>query len=192
MAKRESHLTAAQAKWMASIRASMQPETGRTLEQWVEIARTCPETKPRARQQWLKTHYGLGVNRASMILSEAFPSATSWDDPGPLQAALWSDPQSRAVFDALQDVACSMGEVTEGQRKGFTAWSRRVQFAAAKPAKDGAVLLGLAVPPGASPRLEPAGKDGWSERLTSRVRLSAPAEVDDDIRRLLRQAFDAA
>lgn len=193
MAKRESHLTEAQQKWMASVRSSMKAETGRTLEQWAEIARTCPETKPRARQQWLKTHHGLGQNRAMFVLREAFPDeARGYDDPESLKGALWTDPAARAVLDAVAAAACATGEVTEGARKGFTAWSRNVQFAAAKPLKGGHALLGLAVPPDASPRLEPAGREGWSERLRSRLRLTSPAEVDDELRRLLQQAHDSA
>ena len=191
MAKRESHLTEAQQKWMASVRATMVPETGRTLEQWIEIARTCPETRPRARQQWLKTHHGLGQNRAMMVLAEAFSSQASWDDPEPLKDALWTDPQSRIVFEALQTAACSVGEVTEGQRKGFTAWSRRVQFAAAKPRRGG-VLLGLAVQPDVDPRLEPGAKEGWSDRLTGRVQLASTGDVDGVLRALLRRAYAEA
>jgi hypothetical protein len=178
---------------MASVRESLQRETGRSLDDWAAIARTCPETKPRARQQWLKTHHGLGQNRAMMVLAHAFPeSGPRWDDPDALKAALWTDPAARAVFEAVEAAACSLGEVTEGARKGYTAWSRTVQFAAAKPLKGGAVLVGLAVSPGASPRLEPAGKDGWSERLKSKLRLEEPDGVDEEVRRLLRDAYEAS
>ena len=193
MAKRESHLTEAQQKWMTSVRASMKPETGRSLEQWAEIARACPETRPRARLQWMKTQHGLGQNRAMAVFAEAFPDQSrSRENMEAANGALWADPGARAVLEAVQAAACSVGEVTEGARKSFTAWSRRVQFAAAKPATGGAVLLGLAVPPDASPRLQPAGKEGWSERLASKLHLERPDEVDGEVRDLLRRAFDAA
>ena len=193
MAKRESHLTERQQKWMASVRESLQSETGKSLDEWVAVARTCPETRPRARQQWLKEHHGLGQNRAMLVLGEAFPAeARGYDDPEALKAALWTDPASRAVFDAVAAGAYDLGEVTEGARKGFTAWSRTVQFAAAKPLKGGGALLGLAVAPEASPRLEPAARESWSERLKSRVRLESPADVDNEIRVLLQQAYDAS
>jgi hypothetical protein len=192
MAKRESHLTERQQKWIASVRDGLQSETGKSLDEWVAIARTCPETRPRARQQWLKTHHGLGQNRAMMVLADAFPAeARGYDDPAALEAALWAEPGARAVFEALAAAVYEVGEVTEGARKGFTAWSRTVQFAAVKPAKGGA-LLGLAVPPDADSRLEPAGRESWSERLKSRTRLEKPADVDAGIRRLLQRAYDAS
>ena len=58
-------LTERQQKWFASVRAGLQRETGKTIEEWVAIARTCPAVSPRARQAWLKANHGLGINRAS-------------------------------------------------------------------------------------------------------------------------------
>jgi len=58
-------LSPRQQKWFASVKASLERDTGKTLEEWIAIARTCPETKPRARAQWLKDNHGLGQNRAA-------------------------------------------------------------------------------------------------------------------------------
>ena len=80
-------LTERQQKWFASVRASLERDTGKTLDEWVAIARTCPETKPRARTDWLREHHGLGVNRAAHVLSVAFPSEDRWDEPDSLRAA---------------------------------------------------------------------------------------------------------
>src|SRR5258708_17639194 len=91
-----------QQKWFASVQASVQRDTGKTLDQWVAVARTCPETKPRARAQWLKDHYGLGQNRAMHVLSVAFPSAMGWDEPDTLRTALWADPASAAILGAVE------------------------------------------------------------------------------------------
>lgn len=142
MAKRDANITERQAKWFAAVRENLERETGKTLEQWAEIARNCPETKHRARVRWLKDAYGLGVNRASTILDAAFPDeGPGWDDAEALKAALWTDPASRAIFEAVSAAATAHDDVTEGARKGYTAWSRKVQFAAVKPLKGGAASL---------------------------------------------------
>jgi len=112
-----SGLSPRQEKWFASVQASLERDTGKTLAEWVAIARTCPHDKPRARTDWLRETYGLGVNRAAHILSEAFPSETRWDDPGPLRAALWTDPASEAILKALEAAVAKLPDITTGQRK---------------------------------------------------------------------------
>lgn len=185
------HLTERQKKWFASVQASLERDTGKTLEQWVQIVRRdCPETRPRARTQWLKEVHGLGVNRAAHILSEAFPQAAGWDDAEALRAALWTDPASTAILEALEAAVADFGGLVTGQRKGFTAWSRTFQFAAAKPVKGGTAVLGLAVTPDASPRLLEPRNESWSERLKAKVALASPAEIDDEIRALLKAAWE--
>ena len=185
------HLTERQRKWFASVREGLARDTGKSLEDWVAIARTCLETTPRARLAWLRAHYGLGQNRATYVLSEAFPDRRmAWEKPDDLRAALWTDPASTAILEALETAVADFDGLITGQRKGFTAWSRAFQFAAAKPVKGGTVWLGLAVAPEASPRLLEPKHESWSERLKAKAPLASPAEVDDEVRALLKAAFE--
>ena len=183
-------LTPRQQKWFASVKASLERDTGKTLDEWVAIARTCPETKPRARAQWLKENHGLGVNRAAQVLSAAFPSGEGWDEPETLRAALWTDPASTAIFEAVEKAATALPAVVTGQRKAFTAFSREFQFASMKPAKGGRAVLGLAVTPDADPRLAAPKNEGWSERLKSKIVLENASQVDGSVKALLKQAWE--
>jgi Domain of unknown function (DUF4287)/Domain of unknown function (DUF5655) len=186
------NLTERQQKWFASVRAGLERDTGKSLDEWVAIARTCPEEGHRARLKWLKANHGLMQNRASQVLSEAFGSSMAWTEPGKLIDLLWVDPASRAIFDAVDAAARRPNEVIQTARKGYTAWSRKVQFAAARPMKGGKLMLGLAVRPDASARLEAPRSESWSERLKARALLNAPGEVDAEIEALLRAAWEAA
>ena len=187
-----SGLSPRQQKWFASVRASLERDTGKSLEAWVAIAKTCPDTKPRARAQWLKENYGLGANRAAQVLSAAFPSGLGWDEPEKLRAALWTDPGASAILAAVEHLASALPDVVVGQRKTFTAFSREFQFAALKPGKAGQAVLGLAVGPDADPRLQPPKNEGWSERLKSKLTLDSPAQADDTVAGLLRASWDAS
>ena len=183
-------LSPRQEKWFASVKASLARDTGRTLEEWVAIAQACPETKPRARAQWLRDNYGLGANRAAQVLSAAFPSGMGWDEPVKLRAALWTDPAATAILAAVETLAAALPDVVVGQRKTFTAFSREYQFAALKPGKAGRVVLGLAVEPADDPRLEPPKNEGWSERLKSKLTLSGPGDADERLASLLRASWE--
>ena len=187
-----STLTERQAKWFATLRDGLQAETGKSLEDWVKIARTCPETKHRARLAWFKEKHGLLMNRASIVLEAAFSDGPGWDEPAALKDALWADPALRAIYDRIEAAALKFAGVTLGPRKGYTAFSRTFQFAAARPFR-GAVRIGLALDPATDERLEPAKpKEGWSGRLKSAAVLTAPADMDAGLKRLLKAAWDAS
>lgn len=184
-------LTERQKKWFASVRESLERDTGKDLDAWVAIAQSCPETKPRARLAWFKEHHGLGQNRATYVLSVAFPSERpTWDNPDEARAALWADPASLAILEALEAAVTGLDGLVVGQRKTYSAWSREFQFAAAKPVKGGTAVLGLAVAPDASPRLREPKNESWSERLKATLALASPAEVDDEVRALLKAAWE--
>lgn len=183
-------LTERQEKWFASVRASLERDTGKSLAEWVEIARTCPESGHRARLKWFKDTHGLMQNRAAHVLSEAFPPVMGWSEPEALRQALWADPAARAIFEAVRSAAEALPEVVAGQRKGFSAWSRKVQFAAVRPVKGRGAMLGLAVPPETDSRLEAPKAEGWSERLKSRLPLAAREDVDGSVAALLKAAWE--
>ncbi len=186
----EDVLTERQRAWFASLRAGLERDTGRTLDEWVAIARTCPETKPRARLAWFKTEHGLAQNRASLVLSTAFPPEAGWDEPEVLAEALWKDPVARALLDAVKQAMADLPDVIIGQRKAFTAFSRNYQFAAARPLGD-ALLLGLAVPPDAAPNLDPPGRNGWSDRLKSQARIASTEDIEL-LKGAIRRAWEAS
>ena len=183
-------LTEQQRKWMASVRASLPEKTGKSMDEWVEIARACPETKPRARQAWFKEHHGLGLNYFSFVEHELRArSGENSRDPEKLGAELWSDPAAAEVFRAVEANVAELPEVVVGQRKGFTTFSRRYAFAAARPAKGGVVRLGLALEPGDG---LPAAStsEGWSERLGVTLVLTDREQVDEAVHHALRAAWE--
>jgi hypothetical protein len=185
-------LTPRQQKWFATVKANFEARTGKTLDERVTIARTCPETAPRKRSDWLRENHGLGVNHAAFVLGEAFPSAgPSWDDPEALRAQLWSDPASLKILEAIERCADGLDAVVVGHRKSFSSFSKDVQFAAARPLKGGKALLGLKLDPAASPRLKPSvRKESWSERLSSIIEFDDPGQVDGDVRDLFAKAYE--
>ena len=188
----DANLTERQRKWFASVREGLERDTAKSLAEWVEIARTCPESGHRARLKWFKVNHGLLQNRASQVIGEAFGSAMAWTEPESLVDALWSEPASRAIFEALDARASGLPEVIRTARKTYTAWSRNVQFAAMRPLKSGKAILGLAAPPGSRPRLGPRGSESWSDRLNSKLLLGSPHEVDDEVEECLRVAWERA
>ena len=184
------HLTERQEKWFASVQAGLERDTGRTVEQWAEIARQCPETAHRKRLAWMKAEHNLGQNHASMVLNAAFPPEASWSRPDALAEGLWADAEQRRLFEAARSMVTALPDVVVGQRRSFTAFSRRVQFAAVRPIKAGGILLGLALDPDDRSGLTAPRRESWSERLKATLQISQATQIDSDLETLLRSAWE--
>ena len=186
------NVTPRQAQYFASLAASLERDTGKTLDEWVAIARTCPEAGHRGRLKWFKVTHGLLQNRASHVLDAAFPSGLDWTDAQGLIDALWTDPAARSLYEAVDRVAMALPGAIRTARKGYTAWSRTFQFAALRPVKGKTVMLGLAIAPNGDARLEAPRSESWSERLKVRAPLGGVADIDDQLAAWLRAAWETA
>jgi hypothetical protein len=187
-----SGLTERQQKWFASMQAGLERDTGKTLDQWVKLAKKCPETSPKKRADWLRHHYGLGVNRAAQILHAAFPSeAPDWTDPEAVLDALWKEPEGRAIYEAVAAMVKKdlPADVIIGPRKTFVSLARKIQFAGILPARGGKAELGLPLLLTESKRLTPMKSRPWAEKHSAILVLSAPKDVDAEVRRLLKLAY---
>ena len=185
-------LTERQRKWFATVQANFEKNTGKPLAAWLEVMKSCPETTPRAQAAWLKTEHGVLQNHAAHVLDAMKPTpGMGWDEQHALREALWKDPASLAILEAVERVATNVEGVIVGQRKGYTAFSRTVQFAAIRPLRGGRALLGLKLDPPTSRRLTPSvRKESWSERLTSIVELDSADQVDLEVNRLFSLAAE--
>jgi hypothetical protein len=186
-------LSPRQQQWFAAVRAGIEKDTGRPLEAWGALVReTCPETAPKKRLQWMRDTHGFAQNRAMAILAEAFGDAGE-DDPASLAQALWRTPEQVAIVEAVSTLVAAWPEVVVGQRKAYTAFSWRFQFAALAPIKTTGARLGLALKADAHPLLEPPRKrEPWSERLRAALVLESVAAVTAEVSGLLRRAYEAS
>ena len=186
----DAGMTERQKKWFATVRANFETATGKPMAEWVEIMKTCPETRPKAQAAWLKANHGVGQNHAAHILDSCrAPGEPGWDEPEALRAQLWKDAGSLAILEAVERAAAAVEGVVTGQRKGYTSFSRAVQFAAIRPLRGGRALMGFKLDPAASPRLSPSlRRESWSERLTAVVELDGADQADAEIARLYAMA----
>ena len=186
------YVTSKQANWFAKVRKGIEDDTGRTIDEWVAIARECPESTHKKRLKWFKDKHGLGINRASTILGEAFNTGLGWDDPEALLDELWKKPELRAIYDEIENYIKLLGDdVVVGPRKTFSGFSRKYQFAAARPVRK-IVRLGLAVDPVEHDLEFSKSSDGWSDRLAAVVVVSAPADINASLKTLIRTAWEAS
>jgi hypothetical protein len=135
-------------QYMASLEANLLRATGKSLAQWIKIAKTCPYGKTQERLNWFKKEHGLGQSRAGLVIWRAFgePGGFGEEDPEKMINALFSKTfvEQRGLYDKVAAFARSLGEGTLSPRKGYVALYRLKQYGAIKPSKQG-LLVGLAL-----------------------------------------------
>jgi hypothetical protein len=186
-------------KWIADL----QDKTGRTLQEWIELVRSEGPVSEKDRRAWLKDRFGLGTNTAWWIAerSSGNDMGIGEEDPATYlrQAAehveaMFSGGKAalRPIYDALLTLGKSLGsDVRACPCKTIVPLYRRHVFAEIKPATRTRIDLGFALKDAAATdRLLSTGGRAKGDRITHRIPIIRLDEIDDEVRRWLRTAYD--
>lgn len=185
-------------QYMASLEVNLEKATGKTLAQWVKIAKTCPHEKTGERLKWFKNVHGLGMSRAGLVLWRAFgegafgEGSLGEEDPNKLIDALFSKSFAgqRPLYEKVADFAAKLGKGTLSPRKTYVALYRLKQYGAVKPRKQG-LLLGIALriyPK--NPKLIETKALGGGDRIKRAFVLETAKDFDANVKALLKAAYD--
>jgi hypothetical protein len=179
---------------MTAVSASLAERTGKTLAEWVALVQASgiDPLDQNAVRRWLRTEHGVPQN-SQWAIADAAARAAGWVPPtvseyvdrqyAGAKAAL------RPVYQAVAAAITELGDdVTVEGRGTYIPFVRGRQFAAVAAAARDRVDLGLRfTDPPVSARLRPGGGPG---QATHTVSLRAAGEVDDEVRHLLRVAYE--
>ncbi len=176
------------------------PKTGRTLEEWVELVQEEGPGTERERRAWLRQKHGLGTNASWWIAQRAEGKGTEDGDPeaylkaaGGYVDAMFSGkkPSLKSVYLKILELARSLGrDVRVCPCKTNVPLYRRHIFAEIRPAAD-RIDLGLALGGlKASGRLVVTGGFEKQDRITHRIAISSPADLDTEVKQWLKHAYD--
>lgn len=186
-------------RWIVELKQ----KTGRNLEEWIKVVRTNGPTDLAARRIWLKEKHKLGTNSAWWIAERSDPTTASLvdDDPQAYLAAaaryveeMYAGGRSilKPLHDRLLEIARIMGrDVRVCPCKTIVPIYRRHVIAQIFPASRTRIDFGLALrDTPASGRLIETG--GWEkkDRITHRIPVSSLAEIDSEVERWLRFAYE--
>ena len=174
--------------------AGLKAKTGRTLEEWIaEIRRVGPRTEPEC-AAWLKTQHELGTNYAKWLASRAAGGSLVQRDPDALVEAMYAGDKAalRSIHERLMKLALALGrDVTVTPCSTMVPIRRRYVIAQIKPASRTRVDLGLALKDTkANGRLLDTGGFAKKDRITHRIPITSVAEIDDEVVRWLRKAYE--
>jgi hypothetical protein len=186
-------------KWVAELK----PKTGRTLDEWVTLVKRDGPAGQQSRREWLKSKHKLGSNSAWWIVDRAEGKGGEEDSPEEYLAAAvrfvedqYSGRKStlRPIYDQLLALGKSLGaDVKACPCKTMVPLYRNHVFAQIKPTTNTRVDFGLCFTTykGKLPkRLIDTGGLAKKDRITHRIELSSPGQIDADLKKWLRAAYD--
>jgi predicted transport protein len=180
-----------------AIARNLPAKTGRTFQQWVDLVKKAGLATRPERVQWLKSKHQLGAVTANFIAAEAEGRSIidAYADESALLETMYSGEKAalRPIYEELARAARELGkDVDLTVCKTYVGIRKGRQFAMIKPATRTRVDLGLVLPE-AKPagRLLNAGSIG-NERMTHRIEIASKKEIDAELRRWLRAAYERA
>jgi len=184
-------------KWVAELK----DKTGRSLNEWISLVKKTGPKDEKSRREWLKQEHGLGTNSAWWIAERAEGKGTETDDPDKyLEAAeqyvetmfSGAKAQLRPIYDELLKLGLKLGkDVKACPCQTIVPLYRNHVFAQIKPTTRTRIDLGFALgdmkPKG---RLIDTGGFAKKDRITHRIPISSPDEIDDEVKRWLKVAYE--
>ncbi len=185
-------------KWVAELKQ----KTGRSLPEWLSLVKKSGPKTEKERREWLKTEHGLGTNSAWWIAERAEGKGSEMGDPDAYLAAAEKYVEEmfaggkaalRPIYDELLRLGLSIGkDVKACPCQTIVPLYRNHVFAQIKPTTRTRIDMGFALgAQAAEGKLIDTGGYAKKDRITHRIPISAVDEIDGEVKRWLKVAYNA-
>jgi hypothetical protein len=179
----------------ANMIRNLEEKTGKPLAEWVKIARGLGDLKHGAIVAALKAKHGLGHGYANLVAHSAVGVLSEGKAVGDdLVAAQYQGEKAalRPLHDRLVTEVQRFGrDIEVSAKKAYVSLRRSKQFAILQPSTKTRLDVGLNLKGvKAAGRLEASGS--FNAMVSHRVRVETAADIDAELVRWLKQAYDAA
>jgi hypothetical protein len=179
---------------IATMVKNIEEKTGKSVPAWMKLARNTGLQKHGEIVKWLKTTHKMSHSYANYIALQTLKAKDGAKSPSDEISALFTGPKStlRPLYDKLVEIVKTFGpDVEIAPKKANVSVRRSKQFALLQPSTATRLDVGLIlkdVKP--SGRLEASGS--FNAMFTHRVRITSASEIDAELKRWLKNAYDAA
>jgi hypothetical protein len=179
---------------LASMIANLKEKTGKSLDEWVKIARTSKLAKHGEIVKYLKTEHGIGHGYANLVAHQTLQADEPPASDEGLVDAQYAGPKSalRPIYDDLIAAVRKFGsDVEVSPKKTYVSLRRSKQFALIQPSTATRVDVGINLKgTPAKNRLEASGS--FNAMVSHRVRVEAESDIDKELIGWLKQAYELA
>jgi hypothetical protein len=179
----------------AASETNLQKNSGKSLEEWIQLVETSGPAIARERAAWLKTKHKLGTNIAGWIAERAEGKLGAEDyNPDALVESMFSGKKAGLLplYEKLLELGLSLGDdVKACPCKTIVPLYRTHVFAEIKPATNSRIDLGFALKDiRATGRLINTRGAAKGDRITHRIPITELADIDAELIRWLKEAYE--
>ena len=179
----------------AAVIRNLPAKTGRNLEEWVALVQAQAPVEKSSRMDWLKNTHGLGHIQAKIILNVVDTGKSGYAEAGTLMESLFAAENEAAVslYHDVRRLVASIGQdIKVNVNRSYISFTRHNVFMTLKPAK-GVLLIGLSLPEElVNERLVRARFLGTPPRINLQVNVREPSEIDNDLKSLIKKAYEGS
>ncbi len=168
-------------------------KTGKSLQQWKALLNKQGFAKHGEMMHFLKSEHGVSHGFANFIVLKYREADAASAAPEDLVAKQYAKkPDLLPIYEALKKMILALGDdIHVSPKKAAVSFRCKRQFALVQPSTKTRIDLGLkldnTLPQG---RLEPSGPFGTM--CSHRVQLTSVEQVDNELMRLLKEAYQQA
>jgi len=187
-------------EYSLNVLAAMAKKAGKDYEEWIAFTKKNGPATEEARRKWLKDEHGLGTNTAWWIAEMSVgkgrdaidPKAYLKLAPGYVDGMYRGKESLRPLHDQLIELGRSIGkDVKICPCQTIVPFYRNHVFAEIKPATKTRIDFGFALgdskPTG---RLVDTGGFAKKNRITHKIQIASPDDIDADVKKWLKAAYD--
>jgi len=172
--------------------ADLKEKIGRTQEECQELLKAQGLTKHGEMMKFLKGELGISHGYANQIALAAIGRTSGSSDD--LVETQYSGPKAalRPIYEALIKLVRGFGgDIEISPKLAYVSLRRSKQFAIVQPSTATRLDVGIQLK-GVAPtaRLEPSGS--FNAMVSHRVRITSAKDIDAELKKWLKQAYDAA
>ena len=174
--------------------ANLKERSGRSLVEWLALLRTEGPSTEKEQREWLASQHGLPTNTCWWLAERAAGRGAA-DDYAPeayVEEMFRDKPAIRPLYDKLLKIALKLGpDVKACPCQTIVPLYRKHVFAQIKPTTRTRIDLGFALGNlKAAGRLIDTGGFAKKDRITHRIPITSLEEIDDEVKRWLKAAYE--
>ncbi|MEL7144721.1 MAG: DUF5655 domain-containing protein [Bacteroidota bacterium] len=173
---------------------NLQKNTGKSLQQWVDIVKGSGWQKHGEIIKYLKSDHGFTHGFANLVAHKSKGSdAGSAVNPDDLITTQYKGKESlRPIYDRMKEVLKAFGDdVAFAPKKAYVSVKRKKQFAILQPSTKTRFDVGIQLK-----EVEPTERllksGSWNTMVSHRVKIAEVGEVNEELAGWLKEAYEKA